>query len=120
MAVNWAKTFEYVSGGYGYRPIPISIMDRPRDQTSDATVYVPRLFCDSPWILSGYVTTMTTSSQRPGKIIGQRGDKETHRHIGLATNVGLCQGLLELTGDTEITELNFTSAIHKNVCWLDI
>ena len=55
MAVSCANTFAYVSGGYGYRPIAISIIERPNDHTSDETVYVPTLFCDSPLMRSGYI-----------------------------------------------------------------
>ena len=31
-----------------------SMMERPRDQTSEDTVYVPMLLTDSPFIRSGY------------------------------------------------------------------
>lgn len=54
MAVSCANTLAYVSGGYGYRPIAISIIERPNDHTSEETVYVPTLFCDSPLMRSGY------------------------------------------------------------------
>ena len=54
MAVSCAKTFAYVSGGYGYVPMATSTIDRPRDQTSEETLYVPKLFTDSPWMRSGW------------------------------------------------------------------
>lgn len=47
-------------------------------------------------------------------------DRKTHRHIRLATNIGLCQRFLELTGDTEIAKLDITSAANEDISRLDV
>jgi len=39
----------------------------------------------------------------------------TYSHIGLTSDVGLCQGLFELTGNTKVTEFDLTSHIDEDI-----
>jgi hypothetical protein len=48
------------------------------------------------------------------------GIKKTYGHIGLATDVCLCQGLFELTGYTKVTELDLTTSIDEDIGRFDI
>ncbi len=41
--------------------------------------------------------------------------KETHGHVALATDVGFRKRLLELSGHSEVTELDLPFAVDKDV-----
>jgi hypothetical protein len=50
----------------------------------------------------------------------EKGSKATYSHVGLATDVGLCQRLFQLTRDSEITQLDLSFPVDEDVCRLDI
>lgn len=68
----------------------ISITVNPTDHTSEETVYVPRLFCDSPLIRSGY------GGRAHQPTVTFKLNEITHRHITLTTDVGFGQRFLQL------------------------
>ena len=41
-------------------------------------------------------------------------------HVALTANVGLCNAGNKIPTDPEITNLDLTSRIDQNICWLDI
>ena len=59
-------------------------MESPKDHTSDETVYVPRLFCDSPRIRSGCIAVnLDLNKQNAGHLW------VTYSHVALTPNIRL-------------------------------
>ena len=53
---------------------------------------------------------------------GRRGEQkqDTCRHVGICSNEGSCEGVVELGAHTKITEANLPFRVNQNVAGLDI
>ena len=92
----------------GNRPSASSIRETPSDQTSDLTVYC------APWIRSGCVPGPMRTHQLNLHEEHLK-DDSAHTHVSRCTNKGVSNRVNQLSGYSEITDLDLTLRVEEDI-----